>query len=430
MTTLKNTSITEYSNASESNFTHVTTHLDGTFNYIYIYVCTSLVIIGIIGNIISLQVFMRSGRCQPIIIQRHSLILLTLTNTIYLLNFSYFKIVPKLLESNMFNQSTIHFFENIYVMDTSVYSCKIVMYLLNAATCLNSFITTSFSLERAFVIKFPYLGINLRENHHKHFRILGFFLFAFSLIMPSYTLFLADICIINNDSEPITRCNIPPEYQVLYFNMTVFFVLCTNLVPSVFIAISNLTIIHEIIKNSRNEVQRTLRIEENIKFFSTCQRTDLETPDINELDTKIIPLIEYSHIESSNYNQSIISQKENSSNHSHNNHHNIYKRASSSIVHSNHLATKMLIAISISFLVLNVPYFVTWCVYTYNRSGPLDYRKELYRYVKITEIFFLVNYSIAGYLYFASGKMYREHLYAILGCTFRRKRLSLSRGTS
>ncbi len=407
---------TEYSSSLENNSTQISTpNADDVFNYIYIYVCTSLIIIGIIGNIISLKIFMRSGHCQPIIIQRHSLIILTLANTIYLLNFSYFKIVPKLLQSNMFSQSTIDFFEKIYLMDTNVLSCKIVLYLLNAATCLNSFITTSFSLERAFVIKFPYLGINLRENHHKNFKLLGICLFAFSLVMPSYTLFMTTVCITEN--KQISRCNVPPEYAALYFNMTVFFVVCTNLIPSLFIVISNLTIINELIKKSRNEVQRTLRIEEYTEYFLTNQNTNLETSNINQRDMRTMTLVEHNHDEFSQLNQSQNKQ------------HNINKRVSSSIVHSNHLATKTLIAISMSFLLLNVPYFVTWCVYTYNRLSSIEIRKKLYTYLKITEIFFLINYSIAGYLYFASGKMYREHLYAILGCTIRRKRLSLSRGS-
>jgi len=226
---------------------------------------------------------------------------------------------------------------------------------------------------------------------------------------------MTTVCITEN--KQISRCNVPPEYAALYFNMTVFFVVCTNLIPSLFIVISNLTIINELIKKSRNEVQRTLRIEEYTEYFLTNQNTNLETSNINQRDMRTMTLVEHNHDEFSQLNQSQNKQ------------HNINKRVSSSIVHSNHLATKTLIAISMSFLLLNVPYFVTWCVYTYNRLSSIEIRKKLYTYLKITEIFFLINYSIAGYLYFASGKMYREHLYAILGCTIRRKRLSLSRGS-
>jgi hypothetical protein len=48
---------------------------------------------------------------------------------------------------------------------------------------------------------------------------------------------------------------------------------------------------------------------------------------------------------------------------------------------------------------------------------------EIYSVVQITELLNLLNYSIAGLLYFASGRMYRQHLYALLGIKNKTKQI-------
>lgn len=213
---------------------------------IYIVVCSTQIIIGLVCNIISLKVFMRSGKCSPIILQRHSLILLTLSNTFYLIVFFYSQILPKLVVGLFLEESTKEFLSKIYISNHSVFVCKFVQYFINVAICLNVSITTSFSLERAFAIKFPYLSINLRENHDVQFKILILSLLLFSFLLPSYNLFLVTIV----DVEE--RCSVHKPYSTIYFYLTVLYVLFTILLPFLIISFSNYTIIKEIVKVSKN----------------------------------------------------------------------------------------------------------------------------------------------------------------------------------
>lgn len=211
---------------------------------IYIVVCSTQIIIGLVCNIISLKVFMRSGKCSPIILQRHSLILLTLSNTFYLIMFFYSQILPKMVDSQFLEESTKELLGKIFISNHSVFVCKSVQYFINVAICLNASITTSFSLERAFAIKFPYLSINLRENHDVQFKILILSLLLFSFLLPSYNLYFATIV----DVEE--RCSVMETYSKIYFYLTVLYVLFTLLLPFLIISFSNYTIIKEIVKVS------------------------------------------------------------------------------------------------------------------------------------------------------------------------------------
>ena len=218
---------------------------------VYIVVCTTQIVIGLFCNIISLKVFMRSGKCSPIILQRLPLILLTLSNTFYLVAFFYSQILQKLAseESAIFGIEghLKEAFKAIYISNHSAFVCRSIQYSLNVAICLNATITTSFSLERAFAIKFPYLSINLRENHHVQFKILIIFLLLFSFLLPSYNLYFATL-VTSNDS--ITRCSVKSEDSTVYFYLTVPYVLFTLLLPFLIISFSNYTIIKEIVKVS------------------------------------------------------------------------------------------------------------------------------------------------------------------------------------
>ena len=86
--------------------------------------------------------------------------------------------------------------------------------------------------------------------------------------------------------------------------------------------------------------------------------------------------------------------------------------------------TKILLAISISFVLLRLPYFIAWCRFsTYKvfhsqplnkeRSNELRQRNEI---VDFTVILNLFDYALTGLLYFATGKSYQKNLHAFFCC--------------
>jgi len=82
------------------------------------------------------------------------------------------------------------------------------------------------------------------------------------------------------------------------------------------------------------------------------------------------------------------------------------------------MLTKMLVLISFCFVFLNLPYFISWCIFYYKDVLTNDNKYQinsektnnLYSMLKIIEIFYLANYCINFYLYFASGSVFRNQL--------------------
>ena len=95
-----------------------------------IYVSSLLVFIGIIGNLISIFVFVRSVRHSPKILTRNSLILLTLSNLMYLMLVWYYQVLKR-------------FYDRLYLVNSHVVVCKSVIYSINLAITLNALITVS-----------------------------------------------------------------------------------------------------------------------------------------------------------------------------------------------------------------------------------------------------------------------------------------------
>jgi hypothetical protein len=107
---------------------------------IHVYLCTVLVVIGVIGNIISLIIFIRSAKYSPKITTRHSFILLSLSNLVYLLVFWYFSVFPKTLHYFQINNNIA---ANISLVNSNVYVCKSIFYSLNVSICINALITVN-----------------------------------------------------------------------------------------------------------------------------------------------------------------------------------------------------------------------------------------------------------------------------------------------
>lgn len=100
-------------------------------DFINLYVCSFLVFIGVIGNSISMLIFARSNRFAPKILTRTSLILLTISNIMYLTLLWYYKVF-RIVDSIRFLS-----------VDSNAYACKSVLYLIGLAITLNSLITVS-----------------------------------------------------------------------------------------------------------------------------------------------------------------------------------------------------------------------------------------------------------------------------------------------
>ena len=394
-------------------------------SFLNVYVSSFLVAIGVFGNCISFLVFLRSSYYAPKIITRNSLILLTISNSVYLLLVWYYRVFPKLSNTFKLENDLIRF----YLVNSNSYVCKLTIYLINLAIALCALITVAFSAERAFAINFPLKARNLRSNHRLLFKSLFLTIILFSFILPSYNLALLELREVPTHGQ---QCGVQDVNKLLYFKLTVLFVIKTTAVPFLVISVSNISIVMAIYKKRRllnfYKSRRTTELADaslrTVRRFAFSNKARHSRRDFYMLgETLRLDTFEISQNSSDRTCTSPWSSFKRSSCKSANRaalaKNSIYVQK---IFSKNLMITKMLITISASFVLLHLPYLIAWSIHAtaaleLSNDDDADIARfnDIYSVVQITELLNLLNYSIAGLLYFASGRMYRQHLYALLG---------------
>ncbi len=383
--------------------------LENITNILSIYLCTILVLIGILGNLISFYTSLKYNVKTSHNFSQRTLVLLTISNSIYLVLFWYYSILPKLINNFELNKplnvsranGTIsnekqffskNIFVQLYRINTNVLLCKSISYLISITIFINSSITTLYSLERAIAINLPFKVRNLREKHRSRFRIVIFLVIMYSILFPSYNLIITNI--VKNESNRL-KCDIPLQYESLYFKLTIAFVVQTLGLPFFLITLSNISVLvaiernrknfHEskYIKNSNSSFnQRTLVKKESLECCKVSNQSK-ESKETPILQNKNRPKLKNADSCKSGHDPITLMR-----------------------------IRKKFFIISACFVLLNLPYFISWFVYSYyriNMSKPFKAEEtkilsELFNLVKLTEVLNLCNYSITGFLYFTTRK--------------------------
>ena len=398
-----------------SKFTH-----DKLIIYLNIYLCSFLIVIGIIGNFLSLIIFIRSSFYSPKIVTRYSLILLTVSNSIYLILFWYISILPSF--NVIFKISSDNILKKIHLLsNTNVIFCKMSYYLINVCLCLNALITVSFSLERAIAINFPLKSRNLRKNHPFMFKIINVCIILLAFLFPVYTIVVLEIKYFGHT----TKCLVIEKYEKLYFKLTVIFVFQTLALPFLIITLSNISILVALYNNKI--LLRNYKKERNIKISTTQlkseeNQSDLAADFVPKLDkeksslNRFSSFVSYSNSNTKLFRKTVANLNLNS---------NSNQKPNEIKLLKHFMITKMLVTISACFVLFNFPYFIAWCIYVIAKVFHKKSDFELIKwnnFLKLTHILLLMNYSVTCFLYFASGKLYRQHLFALFGCKTKQKR--------
>lgn len=75
--------------------------------------------------------------------------------------------------------------------------------------------------------------------------------------------------------------------------------------------------------------------------------------------------------------------------------------------------TKILTMFSFAYAIFNLPYFITWSIfyyYYYYNFKEEAYQNYLIAFVKIAELFYILNFGINFYIYFFSGSTFRKQV--------------------
>lgn len=164
-----------------------------------------LITLGVLGNLLGFTILVYSRNKLPRIISAKYLMLLTITNTLYLIIEFYI-----FTYSRMIHHFKMDYDQSFQFFDSNVIVCKTLSYLKCSFRLLSTILTACLSLERLLAICWP---LKVRSLGFKR-STLFFPSIMFSMIVPVYFLFIIDL-LPNEDSNRILykRLNVSKVYN-------------------------------------------------------------------------------------------------------------------------------------------------------------------------------------------------------------------------
>ena len=419
-------------------------HIDG-LSHATIYITSLLALVGLLGNLVSLIIFVNADKHLPKIASRNYLILLTIVNTVYLLTHWY---------NSTFTRIMINYklFVTWDLFNTSSIVCRSVGFTKSLCRMLSVLLTMTFSLERLLAIVAPLKVLNIKRHFIKISMLDVLVIVATSIALTCYIFLLTEPVpfessridlddgrktIFNKYSlipqaSSQTHCSVPKRNTSLFFKIY----LVNTLVLLVAYLITSVSLIVIVVKltNEQNFVfiYKTRHFDElnnSTSFrsqkrnaYSTCRslinRTD--PPDIDHQDDHQVCRLQLdeSHRNSLlNENSSKPEGGSDSTNQRSSVRYTFNKKFQNSV---------MLVTLAFFFLVLNAPYNLGILIgQAYFQRNPINEDKAMYQeylgvsiFLYVAEVLMCCNYSLTGLLFFCSGKIFRLHFYQLFRRAF------------
>ena len=268
------------------------------------------------------------------------------------------------------------------IVDKYELTCLSINYLRNVLRSISSYIIVLFTIQRLLVVFKP-LSNSLKPKISA-WKATGFITLA-SLIFNIWVLFVFDLQ--KNIEIGKTYCDIIRKYTKVYFVLNIIYTMLTVILPMIIIVICNISIIVKTIKNKtiRKDLQNKKQITKQAKNKS------LNDPKLNYTSSKLNIKIEDSSIfpMSSKHSNSFkikpfyMTKKQ------------LIQSQTKIPKYSNLKLTIILLIISFSFVLFNLPYLAAWSICFYETVfsfKEMSRRNYLFAALHITEIFYILNY--------------------------------------
>ena len=241
------------------------------------------------------------------------------------------------------------------LVDLSRPLCKCSTYLRHTLRFAAHWIVVAFTLERLIVVYFP-LQTSVICNPRSARRICLFILII-SFFLPIYSFLMSDVSI--DEKHKKLECDIINQYKRIYFYLTIIYGNLTLTFPIIIVCIVNILTVRQLLRAVR------LRKKQQQEFTATKK--------LNNANNEYVNAIVKNQLE-------------------------------------NDKVTWMLVVISITFGILNFPYFILWlivCIIRVRGQIPSAYIESG---KLIAEVFYLLNYSLYFFLYVISRRSFRKVL--------------------
>ncbi len=216
----------------------------------------------------------------------------------------------------------------------------------------------AFTLERLIVVYFP-LQTSVLCNPRSARRICLFILII-SFLLPFYSFLMSDV--ITDDKPPYRECDIMNKYKTIYFYLTIIYGNLTLTFPILIVCFVNILTVRQLLRAGR------------LRKKQQQQQQQLgQTKKVDSANNEYVNMIVKNQLE-------------------------------------NDKVTWMLVVISITFGILNFPYFILWlvsCIITVRGKTPSAYIESGRM---VAEVLYLLNYSLYFFLYVISRRSFRKVL--------------------
>lgn len=375
------------------------------FRKINLYITLVLMVIGTMGHSLTIFVFLQKR------FRKNSsnvyFLCLAINDALFLVT-HFFEDSVRTFKDIYLKDSFNELFNLFNITDRFILACYLVNYLRYVFRFVSAYIIVAFTLQRLFLVCSPFS--HKFKSTTSAWKTISLLVLV-ALIINIWVPFIFEIKydLINQS------CVVKKELNKQYYIFTLVYICLIMLIPIVVIFISNSIIITCLSKTiqKKNGLRRNRNLRNSAKIYD--QSSFVSEKSLTIIKSKKIVCC------SPFLNKKSITKESIKSNNS--NLKPYYLSINQIIGRVAHRAssptkiTRMLVIISFSYAVLNLPYLISWLIYNYKyirlisaNNDDLSDRTNWYSMIKIAEIFNLLNYSISFYVYCASGSVFRNQL--------------------
>ena len=286
----------------------------------------------------------------------------------------------------------IHANNQFNLIDQYNIACQLINYFRYILRTISAYTLISISIQRLIIVFLPLIN-RFKSTQSAWLTMLCTTVIAIfvNIWVPFYFEVIEidkndlDVSLLSNGSfNNIKSCDVKKEFSDEYFHITIAYICLIMLLPILIILIANFLISYKVFysKHQQKKLNKSSLIAKN----NSHSNNNTANNNSNKSKIKLKPY--YLNIDQ------------------------VIKRVTNKANKAERL-TKLLVLISFSYAFLNLPYFLTWSMYyieiNFNKEDAVTHN-YLYSAVELTEIFYILHYSIHFYIYCLSGSVFRNQL--------------------
>jgi len=283
----------------------------------FITIC--IIIIGLIGNCLTVIIYgQKKNRKNSSYIY---LLCLAINDTLFLVVHFYEDTIRNLKSNNFnFKQEIIEFINKFDIIVQNDLTCKFVNYLRYSFRMISSYLIISLTIQRLLIVYKPLNEKNKRKS--TAWKSVTFVvLISFFLNLWTFLYFKL------NESEGFIYCDMIKDWILSYYYINILYSIILMILPIIVIFVLNVLIVCKLIKTNKKR---------KIITNSQSRKTDTSVNQTNRVDRLNYDAIRLEPLNVNN-SKNLLKKKK--------------RPVDSKIV---------LIFVSISYVILNLPYFIMW----------------------------------------------------------------------